>query len=139
MNPSESPTPPLVAVTGVGLVTNLGLDVETTWNNICTKRVGIGPTSAMEQTPSPDKGGGQAPDLPDDLSPELPRESRYLRFAIRAALADAGLGDSRPVAPDRCGVVMGTTLHGIRAAGRFFLIGQHSEFEIFRGPAILDQ
>ena len=126
-----------IAICGVGLVTNLGLDAGTTWQNICELRRGIGPMPALEQVPSPDKGGGQAPDLPDDFAPDLPREARYLRFAVMAALKDAGISDQMPVSPDRCGLLMGTRLHGIRAAGRFFRSGQYSDFDSFLAPATL--
>ncbi|MDX1563909.1 MAG: beta-ketoacyl-[acyl-carrier-protein] synthase family protein [Phycisphaeraceae bacterium] len=127
-----------MVVTGVGLVTALGLSVSESWAAICEGRNGLGPMPALEQAPSPDKGGGQAPDLPDDFAPELPREARYLKFALEQAMAAAGLDKTvMRDSADRCGLVVGTTLHGIRAAGRYFRSGQFSDFDSFLAPATL--
>lgn len=112
-----------IVLTGAGLVTCLGLGVEPTWNAVGAGRCGIGASTALQSSPNPDKGYGQAPPLPDDYLPDLPREARFLRHAIDEAVAQARLVDDDgawSVAPDRCGLVLGTTLHGMRAAGPFF-------------------
>lgn len=112
-----------IVMTGAGLVTCLGLGVEQTWDAVRAGRCGIGASTALQSNPNPDKGYGQAPPLPDDYFPDLPREARFLRHAIDQAVAEAGLVDDDgawAVAPDRCGLVLGTTLHGMRAAGPFF-------------------
>ena len=110
-----------IVATGCGMATCLGLDVDTVWQAVLRGECGIGPMPALEQTPQPNKGGGQAPDLPADFAADQPREVRYLRWVIDAALRDAGLLDARDAdaPPLRVGVVLGTTLHGMRAAGRF--------------------
>ncbi len=41
--------------------------------------------------------------------------------------------------PERVGVVLGTTLHGIRAAGRYFRDGDLNHFQQFLAPSILEQ
>ncbi len=111
-----------IVITGAGVVTSLGLDSASTWAGVLGASCGIGPSNSLEQTPKPDKGTGDAPPLPPDYMPALPREVRYLRWAIDAALCEAKLADPQakwPYAPDRCGIVLGTTLHGMRAVGRF--------------------
>lgn len=107
------------AITGVGLVAGLGRDAETVWQRVRRGESAFAPMSAMEQPLPAGKDGGQAVDLPADYAPELPREARYLRWTIEAALRDASLFSDRPYADDRCAVMLGTTLHGMRAAGSF--------------------
>lgn len=129
-----------IVVTGTGLVTCLGLDVAETWSRVRAGACGIGASSAMQSTPVPDKGYGQAAVLPADYYTDAPREVRYLRRAIDEAVAHAGLVDSAGawrVAPERCGVVLGTTLHGMPAAGRFCRDGQASSLSSFLAGSTL--
>ncbi|MGB7157571.1 MAG: beta-ketoacyl synthase N-terminal-like domain-containing protein, partial [Tepidisphaeraceae bacterium] len=109
-----------VAITGMGLATALGLGADETWRAILAGRCGSGPMRGMEQPLPGGCDGCQAPDLPADYEPSLPREARYLRWTIQAALRDAGAGDARSADPSRCALMLGTTLHGMRAGGRFF-------------------
>src|SRR5688500_5056464 len=120
-----------IVITGAGLVTPLGLDREQTWRAVLAGRRGIRTLPALEQAPPTDKGGGQAPDLPQDFAPGLPREVRYLRWALRDALADAGASERLPYEPHRCGFMLGTTLHGIRAAGEYLRSGKYDALERF--------
>ena len=76
---------------GVGLVCPLGLDLETAWGGVMAGRCGMGKLSALEQELPEGRDGGQAPELPGEFAPGLPREARYLRWAILAAMRDAGL------------------------------------------------
>ena len=116
-----------VVITGAGMITSLGPDRETTWRAVRDGRCGMGPLTAMEQPLPAGKDGGQAVDLPADFEPGKPREVRYLRRAILDALADAGVRGAAgerapaaaPYAPERCGVLFGTTLHGMRAGGQY--------------------
>lgn len=129
-----------IVITGSGVVTCLGLDVEQTWDAVCRGMCGIGPSTVMQSKPNPDKGYGQAAELDADERPGLPREVRYLRHAIDEAIQQAGLIDADGnwrVAPDRCGVVMGTTLHGMPAAGRFTRSGNASDLGSFLGGSTL--
>ena len=81
--------------------------------------------------------GGQAPDLPPGFAPELPREVRYLRYTILQALSDAGIGLRFPCSPDRCGIILGTTLHGMRAGGRFLRSGNFQHLQHFLAGSVL--
>src|SRR6478735_11323131 len=107
------------------MVTPLGLTRHETWEAVVRGRCGFGPLGAMEQPLAAGKDGGQAPDLPGDDEPAgAPREVRYLRHALRAALADAGFESGKlPYPPERCGLLVGTTLHGMRAGGEFLRTG----------------
>jgi 3-oxoacyl-[acyl-carrier-protein] synthase II len=115
------------------MVTPLGVTRHETWRGVLGGRCGAGPMSAMEQPLPAGRDGGQAPDLPGgEPGPAAgtPREVRYLRRALADALADAGFADGRPpYPPERCGLMIGTTLHGMRAGGQFL---RSSDFEPLR-------
>jgi 3-oxoacyl-[acyl-carrier-protein] synthase II len=128
---------PQIVITGAGLITPLGLSRRQTWSAILESRCGMGPLAAMEQQLPQDRDGGQCPDLPADFAPNLPREVRYLRRAIADALTDAGLQSGSPYSPDRCGILLGTTLHGMRAAGKFLRTGRYDRFADFLAGATL--
>ncbi|HEY1921558.1 MAG TPA: beta-ketoacyl-[acyl-carrier-protein] synthase family protein [Tepidisphaeraceae bacterium] len=107
-----------IVISGAGLVTGLGLSREQTWEAVLRGECAMGPMSAIE-TPLPGKDGGQAADLPETFAPKLPREARYLKWAISQALKDARVDESRAKNRRRCVCLLGTTLHGMRAAGRY--------------------
>lgn len=122
-----------VVITGLGLVTSLGASPDETFDAMLEGRVGIGAMPALEQPPSPDNGGGQGVELPAEFEPELPREARYLRHAIVQALSA-----SNPIGRGaRLGIVMGTTLHGMRAAGRALRSDDLGALRAFPGGAVL--
>jgi len=127
-----------VVITGAGLVAALGLDRRSVWRAVCEGACGIGPHTALEQTPVPDRGGGEAPPLPETESADLPREARYLRRAVREAIGEAGLDGGLPHPPHRCGLILGTTLHGMRAAGRFFRSDDPGDLKNFLAPTTAD-
>lgn len=139
-SPTASEGPPTgIVVTGMGLVTSLGLDRDTTWSAVCADRSGIGELTALEQQPADSRGGGQAVDLPEGEHPDLPREARYLRHSIAEALRDAGCEKALPCPPERCGIVMGTTLHGMRGAGLTFRDGDLEHLRRFQSAAVIEQ
>ena len=120
-----------ILITGAGLATALGLTRHDTWNGILRGRCGLGPMSAMESPLPPGKDGGQAVDLPEEFCPDLPREVRYLRWTIADALCDAGLSESSRNRPARSACLLGTTLHGMRAAGRSLRDGDSAALQEF--------
>ncbi len=109
-----------IVMTGAGLATPLGLTRGQTWSSVLAMRCGMGPLTAMEQPVPPGADGGQAPDLPADFEPDLPRETRYLRHAILEAIGEAGAWRQLPYRPGRRGIILGTTLHGMRRGGLYF-------------------
>ncbi len=108
-----------VVITGAGIVSPLGLDREKTFAAVLEGRCGITRLTAIDCELPEDRDGGEAPALPDDFEPNLPREARYLRKAILDALGESGLRADGRIAGKRCGIIIGTTLHGMRAAGEF--------------------
>lgn len=134
-----------IAITGLGLVTGLGLTPGKTWAAMLEGQCGIGAMSALEQQPLPDGEtsgyGSQAPDLPIDFhpapAPGWPRAARYLRLAIDQAMHEAF--EHELPAPNRIGAILGTTLHGMRAGGEFLRSGDPQRLRAFLAGSILDQ
>lgn len=136
----DHPVPTLqpddVVITGSGLVTCLGLDRKSTWREVLAGRSGIRPLTAIESTLANNKGGGEAPPL-FDVSDNTPREVAYLRLALREALTEADVRPNHPYPPHRCGVVIGTTLHGMRSGGRFLRTGDAGHLRSFLAGDVL--
>lgn len=126
-----------VVITGAGLVTSLGLDVASTWARVVRGECGFRSLTAVESALPSDATGGQAVDLPDHERDSLPREVAYLRRAVREALHQSRVIVGQPYAPARCGLVMGTTLHGMRHAGRFMRDGDYSALTRFLAGSTL--
>ena len=107
---------PRVAVTGIGLKTPAGMDVESFWDTVLSARSTAAPITLIDPSSLPVRFGCEVRDF--DPKPYLgPKESRrndrvaQLAFAAAAdALAAAGdLGAD----PARCGVVVGTGIGGL--------------------------
>lgn len=121
-----------IVVTGMGLATSLGATAEATWQSVVAGRSGAGPMSEIESPLPEGRDGCQAVDLPADYQPSLPREVRYLRWTIEVALKDAGtIGTALPYDASRCAILLGTTLHGMRAGGRFLRNNNFDELRHF--------
>ena len=129
--------PDSIVLTGVGLCTSLGISAETTWQAMLRDETGMAVLTEVESILPVGSVGGQALELPSQYRPDLPREARSLRWTIEHALADAGLPDihTSPVAPHRCFAMLGTTLHGLRAGGRYLRSGNADELSSFLAGA----
>jgi len=131
------PHPEPIVITGVGLCTSLGIDAETTWQAVRSNQIGIATLTEVESALPIASVGGQALELPSHYRPDLPREARSLRWTIEHALADAAIPSihNSQVAPDRCFAMLGTTLHGLRAGGRYLRSGNPAELSSFLAGA----
>jgi 3-oxoacyl-[acyl-carrier-protein] synthase II len=107
-----------VAVTGLGVVSPLGADVESTWTGLVEGRSGIGPITAYDTTGHSCRIGGEALDFDPDawFDPKQQRKTdRFLRLALaasRMAMADSGLVVDDANA-DRVGVYVGSGVGGL--------------------------
>jgi 3-oxoacyl-[acyl-carrier-protein] synthase II len=108
-----------VVVTGMGCVTPLGRDLETTWAGVAAGRSGVGPITRFDAGDWASRIAGEVRDelrLDDVPAKELRRFDRFLALALaaaREAFADAGL-DRSPPAPERAGVAIGTGIGGLQ-------------------------
>jgi len=107
-----------VVITGVGLVTPLGIGVETSWKALCAGKSGIGPITRFDTSELITKIAGEVKgfNAEDWLSKkEARRTERFIAFAMaasRMALDDSGLKiDSTN--QERVGVYTGCGLGGL--------------------------
>jgi len=86
-----------IAITGLGVVSPLGNDVDTVWSNLSNGRSGLGPITHFDTTPYEHKVGGEVKDF--DVTQwwnfkDARRSETTVHFAVAAskmALADSGL------------------------------------------------
>ena len=122
-----------VVVTGVGVVTPIGVGVRTFWENALAGVSGVTALTAFEDLPLEgyrSRVVARVPDFdPGPPPPALPAErlDRYARFALvaaREALADAGVAIERED-PYRVGVVIGAGMGGM-------MIGEEEFTRLYR-------
>jgi len=109
-----------VAVTGLGVVTSLGRQVDLFWDRLVRGESGVRPVTLFDVTGYRVQFGGQVPWEPEreDIADakELRRLDRYSQFAIAAAkdaVADSGIAFDREE-PYRCGVAIGSGIGGLQ-------------------------
>lgn len=107
-----------VVVTGIGAVTPLGNDVDTTWNNIISGVSGIGPLTRVNADEYPAKVAAELKDFNPELfmeKKEARKMDRFTQYAVAAsmmAVKDAGL-DINDENAARVGVWIGSGIGGM--------------------------
>lgn len=107
-----------VVVTGLGCVSPIGVDVDSTWSAALSGRSGIGPITRFDAKEFPVRFAAECGgDL--DLGDLSPKDARRLDpaiafslHAVREALADARF-ESTPETQDRVGVAIGSGIGGL--------------------------
>jgi 3-oxoacyl-[acyl-carrier-protein] synthase II len=107
-----------VVVTGVGLVSPLGVGTEATWNGLMAGDVGIGPITRFDASGFECRIAGEVKGF-DPLDyvekKEVKKSDTFIHYAIAAAdfaVADAGLEVTEEDAP-RIGVIIGSGIGGL--------------------------
>lgn len=106
-----------VAVTGLGVVSALGLDRRAFWSALCEGRCGISPIEAVDVSLLRFQYGAEVRDfapaaqLGERGAGALDRFAQFALVSALEATADAGIG-CPPPAPERCAVVTGSSLGG---------------------------
>jgi 3-oxoacyl-[acyl-carrier-protein] synthase II len=102
-----------VVVTGLGAITPVGADAETTWSALKNGRSGVGPITTFDASTYPVRIAGMVTDFTPERDLPEPRMVRHLhraaQFAVTAALAaldDAHL-EPGTYEPHECGISMG--------------------------------
>lgn len=116
-----------IVVTGLGLVTSLGWQLEDFWRNLLDGRSGISEVESFDTSAYRVHRGGEVKGFRPEwhlgsLDPDsMGRASQMAVAAALTAIADAGLEAGSPDRPDpsRLGVVMGTTSGEPREVERF--------------------
>lgn len=109
-----------VVITGIGLVTPLGIGTSETWASLCAGKSGIAGITRFDTSGFSTRIAGEVKDFrPEDFLPQkdarrVHRFAAYAVAAARMAMADAGLkvGDNNA---DRVGVIAGCALGGLSA------------------------
>jgi beta-ketoacyl-acyl-carrier-protein synthase II len=107
-----------VVVTGLGAVTPLGNDVETTWKNIVAGQSGIGPLTRLNPDDFPAKVAAEVKDFQVENyidKKEARKMDRFTQYAVAASLMavkDANLEITEEMAP-RVGVWIGSGIGGM--------------------------
>lgn len=107
-----------VAITGVGLVSPLGVGTETTWEGLLAGRSGIGPITRFDATDFTSKIAGEVPDFDPEAfmdRKDARKTDTFIQYALAAttmAMADSGLtiDDSNA---ERVGVIIGSGIGGL--------------------------
>ncbi len=109
-----------VVITGLGLITPLGIGVEENWSAMLEGRSGIGTITSFDSSPLPVHIAGEVKDFdPADYieKKEIKKMDRFIHFAIAAAqmaMDDSGLRITGANA-ERVGVVVGSGIGGLPA------------------------
>ena len=126
-----------VVVTGLGVVSALGLDFDTFWNNIVAGRCGIDKITAFDvskydcQIAAEVKNFDPAPAFPSPK--EIRRTDRFAQFGVYAgyqALRDAGL-DLDKLDRDETGVFIGSGIGGL------YTVEEQHKILLSKGPGRL--
>lgn len=106
-----------VVVTGLGVVSPMGNDVKTFWENVCAGKPGVRTIDRWDPSALPTQIAALAPtvELPDLSSKDLRRRDLYTIYAIYAAdmaWRQSGIDMANEV-PERCGTIVGSGIGGI--------------------------
>jgi 3-oxoacyl-[acyl-carrier-protein] synthase II len=107
-----------VVVTGIGLVTPVGNDVKTSWENLKAGKSGIDIIKGFDTAGYPTKIGAEVKDFTlDGFHPKnLRRMDKFVQFALKAAIEaiqDSGIIFSEEE-KERTGVIIGAGIGGLR-------------------------
>src|SRR6187402_582873 len=101
-----------VVITGTGLITSVGKDVQSSWTSLLAGRSGVDTITSFDPTDIPVKFAGEARDFdPGDYidRKEIKRTDRFAQLAIGGAvqaMREAGLdGSTDLLDPDTFGVI----------------------------------
>jgi 3-oxoacyl-[acyl-carrier-protein] synthase II len=107
-----------VVVTGLGLVSPVGIGVEESWSALLAGKSGIGPITLFDASTFPSRIAGEVKGFdPEQFMDrkEARRNDRFIQFAMAAAeqaWKDSGLDMSRED-PERVGAIVGSGLGGL--------------------------
>jgi 3-oxoacyl-[acyl-carrier-protein] synthase II len=109
-----------VVITGMGMVTPLGIGVEKSWNGLISGKSGIRKITQFDASSFPTQIAGEVDGFnPEEYieSKEIKKMDRFIHFAVAAAtmaIQDSGLEITEENA-DRIGVIVGSGIGGLHA------------------------
>jgi 3-oxoacyl-[acyl-carrier-protein] synthase II len=123
-----------VAITGIGLVSPLGVGTDATWNGLLEGRSGIGPITRFDASEYSSRIAGEVPDFDPETfmdRKDVRKADTFIQYALAAstmALQDSGLEIDATNA-ERVGVIIGSGIGGLP------LIEQMHQTLMERGPS----
>ena len=108
-----------VVVTGLGLVSPVGIGVEESWSALVAGKSGIGPITLFDASTYPTRIAGEVKGFDPARfmdRKEVRRNDRFIHFALAAgdmAIKDAGL-DMTKEDPEKVGCIIGAGIGGLR-------------------------
>jgi len=123
---------PRVVVTGMGVVTPLGLDIQTTWDAMIAGKSGVARITQFDPSRLTTTIAAEVKDFDSSAvldRKEQRRNDRYVQLALvasREAMSQAGLPEHMEgELAERTGVIVGTGIGGIRTlADQILLMGE---------------
>ena len=123
-----------VVITGTGILSSVGNNIDTVWNNLCEGNSGIGPVTVFDATDFRTQIAGEIKDF--DISHILDKKDArrldlFCQYGVHAAdqaIKEAGL-DLETTNLDRFGVFVGSGIGGINT------LEQQIEVLLNRGPS----
>jgi 3-oxoacyl-[acyl-carrier-protein] synthase II len=134
-----------VVITGLGLVTPIGIGVEEVWQAALAGKSGVGPITRFDAHELPSRIAGEVKNFDAALymdKKEARRNDLFIQFALagaQLALKDAGLPVDEPLG-ERCGVIVGSGMGGLATLEETHLIAVnkgHRRVSPFFIPAII--
>ncbi len=117
---TEGTSPNKVLVTGMSMITSLGLDLESCWKNIAEGKSGVGPITLFDASENQTKIAAQVPDSFNEYaltfvrkrtSDLMTRVTRMCYVAAKQAVTHACI-DFSGMDRDRCAVILGVVSTG---------------------------
>lgn len=108
-----------VVITGVGMITPVGITAEESWQNLVDGKSGIGLLTQIDASKFNSKVGGEVKGFDPALyfsKKDIKKTDRFVQFAVasaKMALENAKL-DPQAVDPHRVGVLVGSGIGGLR-------------------------
>jgi 3-oxoacyl-[acyl-carrier-protein] synthase II len=122
-----------VVVTGLGMITPLGIGMDASWEALKAGKSGVKPITRFDSTDFPTRIAGEVEGfVPEDyIEPkEVKKMDRFIHFGVAAAdmaVRDAGLAVTEEMA-ERLGVIVGAGIGGLESIEKY-----HSVY-LQRGP-----
>jgi 3-oxoacyl-[acyl-carrier-protein] synthase II len=107
-----------IVVTGLGLVSPVGIGVEESWTSLVAGKSGVGPITLFDASTFPTRIAGEVKGFEPAKymdRKEVRRNDRFIQFALAAAdmaVRDAGLDMSKED-PERVGCIVGAGMGGL--------------------------
>ena len=117
-------------ITGLGVISAIGGNVEECWDSILASRSGIAHTNTLDTADCYADYAAEVKGL-EESDPTLDRAAALCLRATGEALSDAGLSDFGN--SERASVIMGSCVGGGRSLERYYRGGKHRE-DILKMP-----